>query len=352
MSNPNRPNLPDRIIWLERAVLVGDCVSQMLYGILFLVFAQIMYTLAIRPRQSGPRKWPLIAYTILLFVLCSVYNCMNLNSLRLMFVDNRMKPGGPTAYALSEYGKAVTVIPNACAIVGDWLAAGFLLYRCMVIFHMKFYIVAVPILMYLGSVATGCLVLYRSSRPGAHLWTKTTVDFGVPYFSLSVALNVLITMMISIRLLMFRHSLRKVLGPQAMSVPYASIAAMLIESSALYAGISLIFIGGYGAKSVVSNMFLPNMVMAQFLAPMLIILRVAQRRAWDSKTATTAPMTALNFNKGSPGAHHHAHTHTDYTEDQNEKFDSLPNVQLKFKQSDGSYGDSTTQFTNSTRTQA
>lgn len=150
----------------------------------------------------------------------------------------------------------------------------------MVIFHMKFYIVAVPILMYLGSVgtyapleassrqliplpATGCLVLYRSSRPGAHLWTKTTVDFGVPYFSLSVALNVLITMMISIRLLMFRHSLRKALGPQAMSVPYASIAAMLIESSALYAGISLIFIGGYGAKSVVSNMFLPNMVMAQ-----------------------------------------------------------------------------------------
>lgn len=85
-----------------------------------------MYTLAIRPRQSGPRKWPLIAYTILLFVLCSVYNCMNLNSLRLMFVDNRMKPGGPTAYALSEYGKPVTVIPNACAIIGDWLAAGFL----------------------------------------------------------------------------------------------------------------------------------------------------------------------------------------------------------------------------------
>ncbi|KAF9464585.1 hypothetical protein BDZ94DRAFT_1256090 [Collybia nuda] len=282
MVNPNSPHLPDRIIWLERAVLVGDAVSQMLFGIVFVVFLQIMHALLKKPApqasDSGRRKWPLIIYTV-----------MDLHSLQLMFVDNREFPGGPTAYALSQYGKPITVVPNVCAIVSDWLAAGLLLYRCLVIFHLKFYIVALPILMYLGSVAMGCLVLFRSSRPHAHLWTQTTVNFGIPYFTLSAALNVTITAMISVRLLMYRRSLQRTMGPGQYHtqsiVPITSITAMLIESSAMYTAVSVLFIVPYGLGSYVSNMFLPNLTVLQILAPLLIILRVAKQRGWDSKTA-------------------------------------------------------------------
>lgn len=51
---------------------------------------------------------------------------MDTYSLRLMFIDYRDFPGGPTAYALSQYSQAITVIPNVCGIAAEWLADGFL----------------------------------------------------------------------------------------------------------------------------------------------------------------------------------------------------------------------------------
>lgn len=170
------------------------------------------------------------------------------------------------------------------------------LYRCIVIFHLKLYILALPILMYLGSLCTpslpppspspssllhpfvypltralaamGAIFLFQISRPTANFWTETSVNFGVPYFSLSTALNILLTLLIAARLLSYRAALRRAFGAQhAHSVPYAGIAAMMVESSLLYAVSSLLFIGPYGAKSHVSNIFLPVLSQVQVRPP-------------------------------------------------------------------------------------
>ncbi|KAJ7065984.1 hypothetical protein B0H15DRAFT_758583, partial [Mycena belliarum] len=293
MSNPNRPGLPEGILSLERATIVGDALSQMVFGIAICVFFQAIYLLITDPpRRKETRNIPLIIYTLVLFALGTIFVGMDLNNLKLMFVDNRNAPGGPTAYALAQYGKPLSIVPNACAFISDWLAAGLLLYRCIIIFHMNFALIALPVLMYLGAIALSIIVLFQASRPNAHLWTSKTVDFGVPYYALSAALNVLLTAMITVRLLIYRRSLRKALGDeQADSVPYASIAGMLIESSALYAVVSILFLVPYGLKSDVSNIFIPILVEVQLLAPLLIILRVAKRRGWEKSTATANPTT-------------------------------------------------------------
>ena len=179
--------------------------------------------------------------------------------------------------------------------------------------------------------AMGAIFLFQISRPTANFWTETSVNFGVPYFSLSTALNILLTLLIAARLLSYRAALRRAFGAQhAHSVPYAGIAAMMVESSLLYAVSSLLFIGPYGAKSHVSNIFLPVLSQvqvrpppsssflhlvaivpcfhfliapapAQIIAPMLIIYRVAKRVAWDSKTGT-APLTSIDFHSRRPRA--------------------------------------------------
>ncbi|KAJ7753630.1 hypothetical protein DFH07DRAFT_510194 [Mycena maculata] len=261
-SNPNRPDLPDAILSLERATIVGDALSQMVFGIVICVFLQSMYQLIDGPpRRNEKRNIPLITFTLVLFALGTVFVSMDLNSLKLAWVDNRNAPGGPIAYSLAQYGKPITVVPNSCAIIGDWLAAGFLLYRCVIIFHLNFAIVAIPILMYLASIAMSIMVLFQSSRPNANLWTTLTVNFGIPYYTLSAALNVLITIMITTRLLLYRRSLRNTLGrEQAMSVPFASVASMLVESSLLYAVTSILFLVPYGLKSDVSNVFIPILI--------------------------------------------------------------------------------------------
>ncbi|THH21426.1 hypothetical protein EW146_g152 [Bondarzewia mesenterica] len=219
---------------------------------------------------------------------------MNTRELQLMFIDNRDIPGGPIAYELTQYSSPVLATTNCIAIIAGWLADGFLLYRCMVIFHLKFYIVTLPILLYLGSISMGILFLFQASRPGASLFNRLSINFGIPYFSLSASLNVVIAILITSRLLLFRRTLHRALGSaQASSIPYISIAAMVVESSLLYAITSLLFVIPYGANSHVSNLFLPVLSQAPVIASMLIILRVAKRRAWDARTMTTPMSTGM-----------------------------------------------------------
>ncbi|KAJ7792083.1 hypothetical protein B0H13DRAFT_1675808 [Mycena leptocephala] len=312
-SNPNRPDLPEAILSLERATIIGDGLSQIVFGIDVCVFLQAMHLLIYDPpRRQEKRNIPLIAYTFVLFALGTIFVAIDLNGLKLMFVDNRDAPGGPTGFALSQYSKPRDVVGNACAIISDWLAAGLLLYRCVIIFHLNLAIVALPIFIYLAAIGEylshirvtshstlllvlSILALFQSSRPNSHLWTQKTIDFGLPYYALSGVLNVLITLMITTRLFMHRRHIRRTLGEeQAMSVPYTSIAAMLVESSVLYTVTSILFLVPYGLKSDVSNIFIPILIEVQLLAPLLIILRVAKRRGWEKGTAA-GPTTSIKF---------------------------------------------------------
>lgn len=96
--------------------------------------------------------------------------------------------------------------------------------------------------------------MFQLTQPGKNLWT--TFSFALPYWSLSISLNIIATGLIVGRLLLVRHRVRSALG-EAHSRQYTSVAAMLIESAALDSIIGLIFIISYARNSNVQNLFLP-----------------------------------------------------------------------------------------------
>ena len=97
-----------------------------------------------------------------------------------------------------------------------------------------------------------CL-LVQISQPNLSLWSS--LNFSVPYFSLSLSLNVIVAILIVTRLLLERRKIVAALGKQH-AKQYVSIAAMIIESAALYSVFSLTFLGLYGANHPVQNIFL------------------------------------------------------------------------------------------------
>lgn len=114
----------------------------------------------------------------------------------------------------------------------------------------------------------GIMVLYQTSRPDATLWSNVAINFGLPYFIITISLNVVITSLIAVRLLVYRYRMAQAFPDGNASVaPYASIATLLIESSTLYAIFSLLFIGPYAAGSHLSNVFLPILTQVQVCAP-------------------------------------------------------------------------------------
>ena len=116
----------------------------------------------------------------------------------------------------------------------------------------------------------GTMTFYHASQPNSNLWHGTAENFGVPYFTISVGLNVILTLMISIRLILHSRNIQGTMGPASrVSSLCKTIVAMLVESSALYAISSFLFIGPFAAENYASDIFLP--ILAEVQVGVLLI---------------------------------------------------------------------------------
>ena len=136
---------------------------------------------------------------------------------------------------------------------------------------MNLWFVALPFLMYLGSVG-----MYSSSSrtlvtPKADFgdiaigilamcptqeWVSINFWSSLAYISISLSLNVLLTLMIVVRLVLRSKNVRAAMGsPAGISGLYKSIATMLIESSALFAMGSLLVLITWAIQNPITNVF-------------------------------------------------------------------------------------------------
>ena len=143
---------------------------------------------------------------------------------------------------------------------------------------MNYWVMALPSLMYLASVgaclnpsqaiaillanatvtALGISLAYQSARPDNLLRNSQIIDFGLPYYFISLSLNLLLTFMIVIRLVLHSRNIRNAMGPLAKSDRlYRTIVTILVESSALYAVNFVLFIGPWRTINAAQYIFLP-----------------------------------------------------------------------------------------------
>jgi hypothetical protein len=106
---------------------------------------------------------------------------------------------------------------------------------------------------------------YQSAKPRSNIENPTaTSKFGVPYFSISVSLNVLLTLMIVIRLSLHSRNIRNCIGTtHRANRLYKGVVTMLTESCALYTVCSVLYVGPWSVRNYVSNVFFPVLVAAQ-----------------------------------------------------------------------------------------
>lgn len=113
----------------------------------------------------------------------------------------------------------------------------------------------------------GILFLYQTSQPDSSIWNSVAINFGLPYFSISLSLNILLTLLIVARLAMHSRNIRNAMGaPAGASGLYETIITVLVESCAIYAVTSLLFVVPWGAKSHVADIFLPILAEVQVRA--------------------------------------------------------------------------------------
>ena len=143
---------------------------------------------------------------------------------------------------------------------------------------------------------------------------SVAANVGIPYFSISIAINVLLTLMIATRLILHSRNTRNAMGtPAGASGLYEAIVAVLIESCALYSVNSLMYIILWTTGSWVTITFLTFLTQiqvspvstsslqpshdcdGQVIAPFLIILRVSKSSTSTSNTATPTTSGSIRF---------------------------------------------------------
>ena len=110
----------------------------------------------------------------------------------------------------------------------------------------------------------GITLVYKTSQP-VSIWGS--LNLGTPFYSIALSLNVLLTLMIATRLILHSRDIRNALGPLVRADRlYVTLVTILVESSALFAANSLLYIGPLYAGSSLSGVFITPLTVTQVRA--------------------------------------------------------------------------------------
>ncbi|TFY62661.1 hypothetical protein EVG20_g6620 [Dentipellis fragilis] len=165
-------------------------------------------------------------------------------------------------------------------IAMNFMGDGLLLYRCHIIWGSRLRIMAFPFFMYFASIAMAVIYLVDNALPGHNPFARTYSLFAIAWISLSVALNVILTTLISVRLLMMRSLVRSIL-PARVGAKYTSIVSIFVESALPLSLLGIGLIVTYFVGSPVQLAVSFNWGVLCATSPQLIIFRVAMGSGWS-----------------------------------------------------------------------
>ncbi|CDO72008.1 hypothetical protein BN946_scf184943.g43 [Trametes cinnabarina] len=246
-------------------------VAGVTYGLYVAIAAYAaMQVLRTKGNWKGPRM-VLLSWITVMFMIQTIYFVAGSKWSEIEFVESTENPG---VFA-SELSSRLSILKDTCYTVVIWLADGFILYRAVIIYTGQLYFVILPALLYLASIATGIGLLVETAKPGAMFGQTPIIDFGTPFWSISVAMNVLTTLLIAARLV-YR---RKIFYPTDNKHPrypaYGPEVAIFLESAALYAICSIIYIPMFVKNIPLQFPFSALLGSAASIAPHFIIIRMA-----------------------------------------------------------------------------
>ncbi|KAH7928341.1 hypothetical protein BV22DRAFT_1044714 [Leucogyrophana mollusca] len=267
--------------WLQGAIVTGVC-----YGVVVVLFLMCCQSLwrRINSRDIGYKKnMFFLAYVIFIFALGTIYMAFNSQITQLGFINNREYPGGPADFESNTSSPPL----NSAFVLSNWCADAMMIWRCIVVYRDSRFSPAV--------ILFGGIMLLASvvSSPAQDATGWMSFSFLFPYLSVSLAINVIVSILTAGRLLYHRRRISRVLGPGHGAL-YTSFAAMIVESAAVYSVVSLLYLIPYAVNSPLANAFMQILGEAQIIAPLLIIYRVAEGKAWSQNHTTQALATTMD----------------------------------------------------------
>ncbi|KAI0352273.1 hypothetical protein OH77DRAFT_1428820 [Trametes cingulata] len=292
------PDEPAATIAIERFFLAGDFISGVAYGVHVVLWTSCAMYLW-KQRHRGWRTLFLLGFISLLFIVETMFAIVQARTVEVIYINNRNYPGGPWSYFLASQNLAINVIFYATLFVMTFLCDTLMLWRSWIIWTASgrttaYLVNLVPFIMLVASFVMGTLWTLQSSHPGLSLYSKQPLAYGTAYYTISLGVNIILTALIIARLLMYRRTHLAHLPPEH-AQQYLSLAALIVESAALYSVFAIAFLVSYAMNAPINQIWLGFASGAQPIATYLIIYRVADGTAWTKDTMNSQTLTSMNF---------------------------------------------------------
>ncbi|KAF5353569.1 hypothetical protein D9757_013705 [Collybiopsis confluens] len=272
---------------LEESYYYGIIFSSLIYGVqlTMCVLSTYIYT----TKRGQGKIYVMLGLAMMFFRTIGFFP--NVVLLNFMWINHRDYPGGPLAYVAANTSVWWQVLGNLASQITFFIADAILVFRCYVIWNSDWRIIVFPALTYLTSVAMALVLTVETAIPGSNFFAGIQVNFGIAWATFSVVTNVVVTSLISLKLIRARHQLKELLPNDEESLrTYTGPVAILIESALPYSILGIVWAIMYGKDNVSA----PALSMIWALTPQFIIFRVTTGRAWASNTMSTVA-SALQF---------------------------------------------------------
>ncbi|CAL1697608.1 unnamed protein product [Somion occarium] len=324
MSNVTTPyygpvgETPDEIL-LEKTFVAAGYLTGFGFGVQLVLYAACMHGLWKRKPHTGFIKF-LMFHTTMLCAMNAIWTGTSAYGVQITYVDNRNYPGGPFGFLLVESPLPTNVLSNVGYTIANIMADALLLWRCQVIWKASvgpkgIYFMIFPGLMLLASLAMQILFVFEAASPDAGFFSSSTVSFVIPWFSISLSLNIILTAMIVGQMIRCRKRGQAVFG-SSYGDHYGSISSIFIESAAIYSICSTILLITYAMNHPINQIWLAIGPAVQNICNYLIIYRVIQGRAWKPDTFTSkATLTSMVFDTRNLRANQDSTTRNAHTDE-------------------------------------
>ncbi|KAF8697250.1 hypothetical protein AX14_001415 [Amanita brunnescens Koide BX004] len=292
-------------LFLEKSFMMSAFVAAIGYGIQVILYGICVLYLWRQYNRRGALVFSRLAYITMLLLLESLLVAASIAVLEEMYIQNRNYPGGPMAWFLAEANQPANVVFYASLFSLTFLSDLLVLWRCWVVWSTAgmlaaYAVLSVPVIVLLSSFVLGLMWTYQSSQPGLSLYSQLPLDIGTAYYATSLGVNVLLTALIILRLLLHRRAVLRIL-PADYTKHYLSVTTIVVESVMFYSIFALGFIITYAIDNPINQVFMYLGSACQQISGYMIILRVAQGRAWTSNTLAMGTVsTNIRFNPPVP----------------------------------------------------
>lgn len=284
------PNESSQTILTEEGWLQSTVVSAVAYGIdvaLYFMCFNLLFQ-QIRTRKNYKQPLFLLVYITISFILGTLFIASLADFTQLAFIQDRNYPGGPSAFENEMFSIPIDNLGNVTGILIMLLTDALVVWRCMVVYtgcRFPLWIIMIfPWLMFAACIVMALIWLVQVTTTSPYF--LSSIDFTIPILALSLALNIIMTIAIALRLLTFRYCISKAFGSKY-GTQYTSVAAMIVESAAIYSTFSVGFLTLFALNNPISETFIEALPQVQMIAMLLIIFRVAQGKAWSKDSVNT-----------------------------------------------------------------